>query len=98
MTDPYHVEAKFDGVDPGNRKPYHYRLVNLDRTFTVGDGDKAGDPNIETQPPTPSLFDHVTKMARVITKRYQYRGRKLDVAEMLATILNRLDEIEAKLK
>ena len=97
MADANSLEAKWDGVD-GARKPYGYRLVKLDRTFTVGDGAANGDPNIEAQKPTPSAFDHITKLARVLTKRFNYRGQKLDAAEMLATILTRLDEIEAKLK
>lgn len=91
MSDAYTVEAKFDGVDPGSRQPYPYREVDLDRTFTVGDGASHGDPNIESEPPTPSLFDHVTKLARVLTKRYEHKGQKLDVAEMLALILEKLD-------
>lgn len=98
MADANSLEAKWDGCDPVSRTPYGYRMVNLDRVFTVGDGDRSGDPNIESQPPTPSAFDHITKLARVLCKRYRYRGQKLDVAEMLATILVRLDEIEARLK
>lgn len=97
MADANSLESKWDGVD-GSRRPYNYRLVDLDRTFTIGDGDAHGDPNIEAQKPTPSAFDHITKLARVLTKRFQYRGKKLDVAEMCATILTRLDEIEDKLK
>lgn len=96
MPDAYSIESKLDGVD-GARKPYPYRLVDLDRTFKVGDGDANGDPNIESLPPTPSAFDHVTKMARVLTKRYEHDGKKLDVAEMLAVILEKLDALEKKL-
>lgn len=91
MADANTVEAKFDGVDPNTRKPYNYRQVDLDRTFKVGDGPASGDPNIEDKPPTPSAFDHITKLARVLTKRYEHKGQKLDVAEMLAVILEKLD-------
>lgn len=98
MADANSLEAKWDGRDPVSKQPYGYRQVNLDRTFTIGDGDRNGDPNIEAQPPTPSAFDHITKLARVLTKRFAYRGKKLDVAEVCATILTRLDEIDAKLQ
>jgi hypothetical protein len=91
MADAYSLEAKWDGVDPASRKPYDYREVDLDRTFTVGDGDTHGDPNIEAEPPTPSAFDHITKLARVLAKRYEHKGQKLDVAEMLAVILDKID-------
>lgn len=97
MDPAYLVEAKFDGVDPGSRRAYGYRLVDLDRAFDIGDGGAHGDPNIEGQKPTPSLFDHITKMARVLTKRYRYRNQKLDLAEMVAMLLVRVDELEAKI-
>lgn len=98
MADAYSLEAKWDGVDPGTRKPYGYRQVDLDRVFVIGDGPANGDPDVEANAPTPSAFDHITKMARVITKRFLYRGKRLDVAEMLAMVLTRLDELEAKLE
>lgn len=96
MADAKAIEAKLDGRD-GNNKPYPYRLVDLDRVFTVGDGPSKGDPDVEAQPSTPSVFDHVTKLARVLTKRKARNGKKLDAAEMLSEILDAVDRIEAKL-
>ena len=92
MADAYTVESKLDGLDSG-RKPYGYRLVDLWRTFTVGDKVAYPDPALKTA----SVFDHIAMVARVVTKKFVYRGEALDQSEMLATILTRLDEIESKL-
>ena len=96
MADAKAIEGKLDGRDAAG-KPYNYRLVDLDRVFTVGDGPAKGDPDVEAQPSTPSAFDHITKLARVLTKRKERKGKKLDAAEMLSEILDAVDRIEAKL-
>lgn len=96
MADAKVIEDKLDGRD-GAGKPYDYRLVDLDRVFTVGDGPTKGDPDVEALPSTPSVFDHVTKLARVLTKRKARGEQKLDAAEMLSEILDAVDRIEAKL-
>lgn len=90
MADANSLEKKWDGREDSG-KAYPYRLVDLDRVFEVGDGADNGDPNVEGQDPTPSAFDQIVKLARVLTKRYEYQGQKLDVAEMLAVILEKLD-------
>lgn len=96
VADAKAIEGKLDGRDSAG-KSYSYRLVDLDRVFTVGDGPSKGDPDVEGQPSTPSVFDHVTKLARVLTKRKARNGKKLDAAEMLSEILDAVDRIEAKL-
>lgn len=96
MADAKAIEDKLDGKD-GAGKPYDYRQVDLDRVFTVGDGPSKGDPDVEPLPSTPSVFDHITKLARVLTKRKARKGQKLDVAEVLSEILDAVDRIEAKL-
>lgn len=96
MADANAIEGKLDGRDAAG-KAYPYRQVDLDRVFTVGDGPSKGDPDVEAQPSTPSVFDHVTKLARVLTKRKERKGKKLDAAEMLSEILDSVDRIEARL-
>lgn len=91
MSDAHTVEAKFDGVDPNTAQPYVYREVDLDRVFEIGDEfDCQNLPNSKT----PSAFDHITKMARVITKRNK---KKLDLTESVYQLLLDVEAIKAKL-
>lgn len=87
MADAKSLTDKFDGNDAAG-KPLSYRQVNLLREGVPGDLKTApqgipGGPNV-----TPSVFDHITTLAKILTRRY--KGK--DAWDMLVEIYQVLVE------
>jgi hypothetical protein len=81
MADAVTVSNDNNGVDGGGRR-LPWRVVHLLREAQIGDlstqaGGEAESPNVSS-----SLYDHVTTLAKILTRRY--KGK--DVFDMIAEI------------
>jgi hypothetical protein len=62
MSDAKSVENKLDGAVNG--QPWPYRIVNLLAEY-------AGPGSLDEQPnSTPSMFDQITTLAKILTRRH----------------------------
>lgn len=74
MADAQSVENKLDGAADG--KPWSYRLVHLL-------ADYGGAGSLDEQPnTTPSMFDQITTLAKILTRRHNGK----DVFDLLVEI------------
>lgn len=74
MSDAQSVENKLDGAVNG--QPWPYRIVHLLEEYK-GVGSLDEQPNS-----TPSMFDQITTLAKILTRRHN----GLDAFDMLAAI------------
>ena len=87
-ADPHTIADKLDGMNNGNQEPfrkvamlYDARILGLDKdyAFPVGEGV------------TSSLLDHVTTLAKILTRKvHMADGNSYDALDMLATLTKAL--------
>jgi len=80
MATPQSLADAFNGVTNG--QPDSWRIVHLLREALVGDLSTTTDGTQEGPNTSTSVFDHVTTLAKILTRRY--KGK--DVFDMIAEI------------
>jgi len=86
MADANSVQSAIDGVDVNNNG-LAWRKVNLLRNAVPGDLSKVTDGTAEGPNESTSALDHVTTLAKVLTRRYVAKtGEQLDIWDMVTKI------------